>query len=114
MKKGFKTQADVSAEEWTKWALNHGLSLPYDFININRGLTIMKKLLEDSGSDKNMTDIMTKAAMKKPWQIYKTLVGKDALSTWELLEAGRREIFGKALPEAPKALPVVSCQAVFL
>jgi predicted unusual protein kinase regulating ubiquinone biosynthesis (AarF/ABC1/UbiB family) len=114
VKQGFKTQEDASAEEWTKWALNHGLRLPYDFININRGLTILKKLLEDSGSKKDMTQIMSKEAMKKPFQLYGTLVGKDRLSHIELLESGRRVFLTKPLPPAPKPSARVSCQSVFL
>jgi predicted unusual protein kinase regulating ubiquinone biosynthesis (AarF/ABC1/UbiB family) len=113
LKKGFKTQEDASAEEWTKWALNHGLRLPYDFININRGMTILKKLLVDSGSTEDMSSIMAKVAMKKPLRVYETLVGKDRLSTLELLNAGRKTVFSKPLPPAPKPAAIVSCQSVF-
>lgn len=113
LKKGFKTQEDASAEEWTKWALNHGLRLPYDFININRGMTILKKLLEDSGSKEDMSSIMAKVAMKKPLQVYQTLVGKDRLSNVELLNAGRMTIFSKPLPPKAKPAALVTCQSVF-
>ncbi len=113
VKRGFKTKEDVSAEEWTKWALNHGLRVPYDFININRGLTILKKLLEDSGNEKDMTQIMSKVALKKPLQVYGKLVGKDRLSHLQLLESGRRAFLTKPLPPAAKQSARVSCQSVF-
>ncbi|WP_413557668.1 AarF/ABC1/UbiB kinase family protein [Bdellovibrio sp. HCB209] len=116
VKLGFKTKDDLLTEEWTKWAMNHGLRLPYDFININRGITILKKLLEDSGSKQDLNSIMTKIAMKKPYQVYKQLIGKERLSILKLLKAGGLQVFGESLPDAPKpqSVPVISCQAVFL
>ncbi|WP_413293381.1 AarF/UbiB family protein [Bdellovibrio sp. HCB185ZH] len=113
VKLGFKTKEDASADEWTKWALNHGLRLPYDFININRGLTILKKLLEDSGSKKDLTQIMSKVAILRPRQVIGTLVGKDRLSTLELVESGRRAFLSKPLPPAPKPAAAISCSRVF-
>ncbi|QDK47503.1 AarF/ABC1/UbiB kinase family protein [Bdellovibrio sp. ZAP7] len=113
VKQGFKTKEDASAEEWTKWSLNHGLRLPYDFININRGLTILKKLLEDSGSKKDLTQIMSKVAIQRPRQVIGTLVGKDRLSTLELLESGRRAFLSKPLPAAPKPAVPISCSHIF-
>ncbi|QLY24247.1 AarF/UbiB family protein [Bdellovibrio sp. KM01] len=113
VKLGFKTKEDASADEWTKWALNNGLRLPYDFININRGLTILKKLLEDSGSKKDLTQIMSKVAIQRPRQTISTLVGKDRLSTLELIESGRRAFLSRPLPPAPKPSVKMSCSQVF-
>ncbi|WP_413584665.1 AarF/ABC1/UbiB kinase family protein [Bdellovibrio sp. HCB274] len=114
VRRGFKTANDNSAEEWTKWALNHGLRLPYDFININRGMTILKKMLAESGSTKDMTSIMSKEAVKRPFQVIDTLVGKKMLSPWELVKAGGKSLFEGHLPPAVATPSAPSCSSVFV
>ncbi|WP_413575033.1 AarF/UbiB family protein [Bdellovibrio sp. HCB290] len=113
VKGGFRTADDVSTEEWTKWAMNHGLRLPYDFININRGITILKKQLQDSGSTETLRTLVSTEAVKRPVKILRTLVGKDLLSPWELMKAGVTTLFKPPLPPAPVPAPIISCQSVF-
>ncbi|WP_413582003.1 AarF/ABC1/UbiB kinase family protein [Bdellovibrio sp. HCB288] len=113
VRKGFKTADDVSTEEWTKWAMNHGLRLPYDFININRGITILKKLLQDSGSTEDLRSIMSKVALKHPLHVINTLVGKNLLSPVGLVKAGVSTLISSPLPPATKPAAIISCQSVF-
>lgn len=41
---------DSSMNAWVVWSLEQGISLHYDFLKLNRGLTAVKSMLEDSKS----------------------------------------------------------------
>lgn len=114
-------EPNISMELWMAWALNRNLALPYEFVSLNRGMAIMNKLLEDSGSKLDLTKITKSLAKENPRVVYNNLVVKERLSAEDLVRLGWSEMksmFQKEAPRMrtlgmPKTPAVLSCQAVF-
>lgn len=100
--------------EWTGWASNQGLRLPYDFINMNRGLLIIMKSLEDAGSDLSFESIAKSLALKNPSKVLAAL-SLNAYVKWaDLVKLGWSS--GQTKSEEKlglKPLPVLRCERAF-
>lgn len=115
---------DSSIDGWTKWAMLQGLRLPYDFISLNRGIVIVNKLLQDSGSSLSISALLKTFAIQNPALVYKRLVIEEKLSRADLLKLGLQEIANRIRPQqsVESVLPVtlpnagvsLSCEGVFL
>lgn len=55
---------DRSMNDWVVWSLEQGISLHYDFLKLNRGLTAVKTMLEDSHSGISIDDIAEKVVFQ--------------------------------------------------
>ncbi|KYG63146.1 hypothetical protein AZI86_15675 [Bdellovibrio bacteriovorus] len=114
-------EPNISMELWMAWALNRNLALPYEFVSLNRGMAIMNKLLEDSGSALDLTKITKSIAKENPRIVYNNLVVKERLSAEDLVRLGWSEMkamFQKEPPRLrtlgmPKIPALIKCQAVF-
>lgn len=114
-------EPNISMELWMAWALNRNLALPYEFVSLNRGMAIMNKLLEDSGSALDLTKITKSIAKENPRVVYNNLVVKERLSAEDLVRLGWSEMkamFQKEPPRLrtlgmPKMPTLIKCQAVF-
>ncbi|MDG0816200.1 AarF/UbiB family protein [Bdellovibrio svalbardensis] len=118
MKAGITNPDEISIDGWTKWAMNHGLRLPYDFISLNRGIVIVNKLLQDSGSKFSISNMIKSFAFQNPMLVYRRLVLEEKLSHADLMKLGLQEIIGMVRsPEAltsPKMPATFRCEAVLL
>lgn len=108
----------TSMENWTAWAMDSGLRLPYEFINLNRGIVIVNKLLQDSGSKMSLTSILREQAIANPVHMYKVLAVQEKLSYADLLRLGITEaqlmVRGEKTPIKPSAGSIgVRCEMVF-
>ncbi|MBO9667455.1 MAG: AarF/ABC1/UbiB kinase family protein [Bdellovibrio sp.] len=111
------TADDLSVDSWTKFLMNQGLRLPYDFINLNRGLKILDKLLENSGSNLTVSSLVKEYASKHPIEMYRRLIIEGKLSHADVIKLGLDHIFNKNPEPVLHKAPVIlapSCQAVFL
>ncbi|HEY1079910.1 MAG TPA: AarF/ABC1/UbiB kinase family protein, partial [Bdellovibrio sp.] len=109
-------EARPSLEIWTAWAMDSGLKLPYDFINLNRGIVIINKMLKESGSPLTITTLMKLMARKNPFMVYRRLILEEKISHRDLIKLGWSELkeilrFDSSLTLKPEAM---SCQSVFL
>lgn len=113
-------EPNISMELWMAWALNRNLALPYEFVSLNRGMAIVNKLLEDSGSKLDLTKITKSLAKENPLVVYKNLVVKERLSMEELAKLGwseMRSLFQKEPTklrtlQMPDMAAPLSCRAV--
>lgn len=108
-------QQNLSIEMWAAWATEQGLKFPYDFINMNRGVVILAKLLQSSSSNQTLTSLMKKLAIRHPFGVYR-LLNKHGLSHAELLKIGWLELEKiRALPKEIEAvnIGINRCEAVF-
>lgn len=111
-------EALTSMENWTAWAMDRGLRLPYEFISLNRGIVIVNKLLQDSGSKMRLSSILREQAVANPGYIYKVLAVEEKLSYADLLRLGLKEaqllVRGeKTLIKAINAGEGLRCERVF-
>lgn len=107
---------EISIDGWTKWAMNQGLRLPYDFISLNRGIVIINKLLQDSGSTFSISKLIKSVAVKNPFLVYHRLVVEENMSHADLFKLGLKEIMRNVWKAEPVSTPktTVRCEAVFL
>lgn len=106
----------LSLEMWTAWAMDAGLKLPYDFINLNRGIVIINKMLKESGSPLTVTTLMKMMARKNPLLVYRRLILEEKISHRDLIKLGWSEIKEILRFDSTFNLKteVLSCQSVFL
>lgn len=117
LKLNIKDPNETSIDGWTKWAMNQGLRLPYDFISLNRGIVIINKLLQDAGSPMSLTSILKYFAFRNPGVVYKRLVVEEKMSPLDLIKLGWMQVTKPK--EQPVQAPVLSpgglkCEGVFL
>lgn len=113
-------EPNISMELWMAWALNKGLGVPYEFVSLNRGMGIVNKLLEESGSKLDLTKITKSLAKEHPMVVYNALVVREKVPLKDLVRVGWSEMKTVFQDEPAKirsfSLPnggAVSCQAVF-
>lgn len=111
-------ETKTSLENWTAWAMDSGLRLPYDFISLNRGIVIVNKLLQDSGSKMSVTSILKYHARTSPAYIYKVFAIEENISHKDLSRLGWSELQkvlrGDEVSAAPvQAGSVLRCEMVF-
>lgn len=117
---------DNTLSKWTVWAMDHGIKFPYNFVSLNRGLGILDKLLEESGSEKRITDLAKKMAPRYGMNIVSTLRASKKISWWDIIKLGwsRQPNPEKAIAPAeahaltpqglgPQLAIPIRCQAVF-
>lgn len=112
IKSGAETK--TSLENWTAWAMDSGLRLPYEFISLNRGIVIVNKLLQDSGSKLSLTSILKTIARANPVHIYRLLVVEEKMSHSDLVKLGWSEV--KSMIGVSTERPVMAplrCETVF-
>ena len=117
LKLNIKDPNETSIDGWTKWAMNQGLRLPYEFINLNRGIVIINKLLADAGSSMSLISMIKDFSFKNPSLVYKRLVIEEKMSPLDLVKIGWVQVMKPK--EQPTSVPVISpvglkCEGVFL
>ena len=101
-------------EQWTGWASDQGLKIPYDLINLSRGMIIMNNSLKEVGSSKSISKIEEELAVRNVKQAYNGLKGTGLVSNKELAQAGMFIIKQKlANPGSPQGGGTVGCEAIF-
>lgn len=108
IKKGWEPRLGI--DKWTSWVLDLGISLPYDFISLNRGVMIITRMLADSGSGENMTSLTKKVAMKNPIQSYEILRDVGRVPMTDMAKLAWIQMTGKTPIIRQTA---VRCEAVF-
>lgn len=88
-----KNREALSTELWTAWVMDQGLRLPYEFINLNRGLVIISKMLKDSGSPLAMKSIIKELAPMHAEQMIDALIKHGGLSLKDLTKLGWSQYF---------------------
>lgn len=73
---------------WATWAMENGLQFPYEFIGMNRGLAILDKLLQDSGSKFTMAALSRQAANAHAARVWTDLKASGEMSTRDILRLG--------------------------
>ncbi len=101
----------IKIDEWTVWALDQGLRLPYEFMNLNRGLVTIIKLLEDSGSKESLATLVKKITLKNPLKTYRLLTEYGKLTTKDLAKMGVSLIGSKSAGKDTKIAPPAAVQA---
>lgn len=106
--------------QWTVFALDHGLSLPYDFVNINRGLMTIERAVQKSDAPQSLIALVARLAKAYPVRITKTLLdaGLPPSSLIKLgwdramirLGSAKEQTAGADRPEPARA---VRCEATF-
>lgn len=117
-----KTGKSLSTSEWTAFAMDAGVGLPYEFVSLNRGMVIINKLLQDSGSEKTVSSLAKTLALENPLKVYRALVRTGALTHGDLVKLGWLQIRGgghtQDIPAEirPSVAPLKPglCQGVFL
>lgn len=102
--------------EWTGWASNEGLRFPYDFINLNRGLVIINKSLEDAGSKLEFTSIAKALALQNPTKVLRALRSNSLLKWSDLIKLGwahSPEKTPASKPQVPALAPALRCEQAF-
>lgn len=112
-------EPNISMELWVAFALNKGLGIPYEFVSLNRGMGIVNKLLEDSGSSLDLAKITKSLAKRHPRRVLEVLVLQEKVPLKELIKLGWAEMKNVFQDEAPKQrgfeLPKgMRCQSIFL
>lgn len=79
--------------EWIAFAMDLGISLPYDFINLNRGYVILSKLLEETGSGYNMSILAKRTGFQKPVTVATMLLRAGDIGLFDMLKMASRGIF---------------------
>jgi len=107
----------LTLEKWTAWAMKSGVQLPYEFFSLNRGLVIINKLLEDSGSKLSIQSLMRSLARQHPFYIYKKLVLENKLSHKSLMKLGWIDLKSKlksSVKTPPNQAEPIRCEEIFL
>lgn len=116
-----------SMAEWSTWAMEKGVQFPFEFVGLNRGMVILEKSLEDSGSSLRLSSLSKKIARQHPRRLWADLRSSGEMTIRDLIRLGWLAITdGTAVqghPEAkpsspppvrPAVRPAMSCQKVFL
>ncbi|MFN7730147.1 MAG: AarF/UbiB family protein [Bdellovibrio sp.] len=74
--------------DWSTWAMERGLQFPYEFIGMNRGLAILDKLLQDSGSKMRMSNLSKRLANRYSKQVWHNLRASGEMTISDLLRLG--------------------------
>jgi hypothetical protein len=94
-----------TVEAWTVWAMDQGLRLPYEFVNLNRGMVIITSLLAESGSKLTANKIVRNLVALNPQKVYQRLVRDQKVSHRALVRLGFDELL-QALNRKPTPIPV--------
>ncbi|MFZ3230875.1 MAG: AarF/UbiB family protein [Pseudobdellovibrio sp.] len=101
-------ETNVTAEQWTAWALTKGLDLQYEFIKLNRGMMAVAGLLHDSKSTMNFEDLALRVAMKNKVNVASVVLAQDFVSYTELMKFGVQTLRPK------KQTTELQCKSLFL
>jgi predicted unusual protein kinase regulating ubiquinone biosynthesis (AarF/ABC1/UbiB family) len=85
--------------DWTAFAVNAGLKLHPDFVNMNRGMIIFNKTLAEYASDKTVTDFMKKSLRHHPGESIMLMSKVGNMKWYEILKVGVQdasEVIGKS------------------
>ena len=108
---------------WAAWAVNNGLVMPYEFVNLNRGLAIVAKMLENAGSPETITSLAGEAASDSRYRVFKSLrtagatLSEISKLAWKYIKKSKFSS-GEALTQSRSALGPenslgLSCQGIF-
>lgn len=106
----------LTLEKWTALVMDSGLGLPYEFVNLNRGIVIVNKLLADAGSAITVSSLMKTMAKGNPMKVYKALVLEEKVSHRDLVRLGwaeLKEAMGMSSQKASVSSTVLRCEMVF-
>lgn len=101
----------ATVETWTVWAMDQGLRLPYEFVNLNRGMVIIGTLLTESGSKLTPNLIARDLVAKHPGTVYQRLVRDQKVSRRALVKMGFEELTRKFATPLP--LKAQTCEGLF-
>lgn len=79
----------LSLNQWIGWATQKGIVLDYNYINLQRGVTILNQTLEAYSSPLTVIKMISEQAKKTPYMIYKFVDHPDSgLTKFDLLKLG--------------------------
>ncbi|MFS4460799.1 AarF/UbiB family protein [Bdellovibrio sp. HCB2-146] len=111
---GMTRETNLPMDGWTAWALDQGLRLPYEFVNLNRGLVIISRLLQESGSTLTPMSIVRDLAAQNPLLVYQRMVVEEKMSHMDILKLGFQEVRDRFSPsERVPSLPSMTCEMLF-
>ena len=100
-----------SLDAWTAWALDHGIELHYEFLKLNRGLSAIEGMLDDSKSQVSFQQIAQKVALKNKFYVSQLLM-RDAKLKLEDYTKLVAAVLGK--PDvAPVQVKALQCHSLF-
>ncbi|RYZ90513.1 MAG: AarF/ABC1/UbiB kinase family protein, partial [Proteobacteria bacterium] len=102
----------ATVNEWLGWASDVGLKIPYDFINLSRGMIIMDNALMEEGSSMLISDIQKKLVLSHPKKAYGAITGTGVYTGKSLVKSGLDYAMGKSHNETAPTGPR-KCEAVF-
>lgn len=102
-----KPLIEDSMGRWSADLMDAGLVMPYEFVNVNRGMVIIDKMLEDAGSKKSVALFSEDLAAKRPFGLTKTL-RDGGFSFGDVVKLGWKQLFG---PGDPSVIPVTPAKA---
>ena len=112
-------QSDKSMDGWVVWSLEQGLTLHYDFLKLNRGLTAITTMLQDAKSPMTLDKIAERVAMNNKIKITRILMRENLLRLRDFAslvgmgtQAGLENIVEGTTPNKTKGLARVRCEAL--
>lgn len=100
-----------SMGRWSADLMDAGLVMPYEFVNVNRGMVIIDKMLEDAGSKKTVALFSEDLAAKRPVALTKTL-RDGGFSFGDVFKLGWKQLFSTGDPSIVPVTPVVPVKTV--
>jgi ubiquinone biosynthesis protein len=106
------TNVTIGLEQWLGWASDQGIKLPYDLINLSRGMMIMDNSLQDAGSKKTISSIESELAAQHPFKTYSGVTGTGLVDTADLAKTGVVLLKGQ-MSKMKNALAPIRCDQLF-
>lgn len=103
---------NLSPEMWTAWATDLGIKFPYEFINLNRGIVILTKLLQNTTSSLTLTEVMKQLSAQHPFRMLNLLKNRGVTNS-EIIRVGWNEFLNKTEPIKINNMNVLRCDSVF-
>lgn len=102
-------EVNPSMDIWVAWAMEQGIHPSYEFVNLNRGIAIVSKMLTESGSVETIETITERLAKSNPGMMFRALTKDGGLGLKGITKLGASQ-FKKTTSFNPAA---VRCEGVF-
>jgi ubiquinone biosynthesis protein len=106
----------LGTQQWTGWLSDQGLKIPYDLINLSRGMLIMDNSLQDAGSTKTISSIGESLAKANAGKVVSGLRGSGLISKPDLIRIGNdawQNLRAKTSQTKASQKAAAACKALF-
>ena len=110
LKSGAETENSIEA--WALWSVTKGLDLHYEFAKLNRGITAISRLLEESKSKLSFQTIGVNLALKNKVAVMKALSKQKHVTYADLVKLGLAELQSRKATPAEKLVAVTEVPKV--